>query len=88
MLLSEIIKGVELVEAISADVEVKSIEFDSRKVVAGSMFVATRGTAVDGHDYICKAIEAGASVVVCEQITDNRLQISCKYSNISAVSLN
>ena len=76
MLLSEIIKGVELVEAISADVEVKSIEFDSRKVVAGSMFVATRGTAVDGHDYICKAIEAGASVVVCEQITDNRLQIT------------
>ena len=67
MLLSEIIKGVELVETISADVEVKSIEFDSRKVVAGSMFVATRGTAVDGHDYIGKAIEAGASVVVCEE---------------------
>ena len=67
MLLSEIIKGVELVGVAPADVEVKSIEFDSRKVVAGSMFVATRGTAVDGHDYIGKAIEAGASVVVCEE---------------------
>ncbi len=67
MLLSEIIKSVELVGVVPADVEVKSIEFDSRKVVAGSMFVATRGTAVDGHDYIGKAIEAGASVVVCEE---------------------
>ena len=67
MQLSEILKNVELVEAISANVEVKSIEFDSRKVVPGCMFVATRGTAVDGHDYINKAIEAGASVIVCEE---------------------
>ena len=59
MQLSEILKNVELVGVASADVEVKSIEFDSRKVVAGSMFVATRGTAVDGHDYIPKAIESG-----------------------------
>ena len=67
MQLSEILKNVELVETISANVEVKSIEFDSRKVVPGCMFVATRGTAVDGHDYINKAIEAGASVIVCEE---------------------
>ncbi len=75
MLLSEIIKGVELVEVVSADVEVKSIEFDSRKVVAGSMFVATRGTAVDGHDYIGKAIEAGASVIVCEEFDNAQCTI-------------
>ncbi|MBR4154284.1 MAG: UDP-N-acetylmuramoyl-L-alanyl-D-glutamate--2,6-diaminopimelate ligase, partial [Paludibacteraceae bacterium] len=68
MQLSEILKNVDLVEAVSADIEVKSIEFDSRKVVPGSMFVATRGTAVDGHDYIDKAIEAGASVIVCEEM--------------------
>ena len=58
MLLSEILKNVELVDTISADVEIKNIQFDSRKVEAGSLFVATRGTAVDGHDYIAKAVEA------------------------------
>ena len=47
MQLSEIVKGVELANVISADVDVKNIQFDSRKVEAGSMFVATRGTAVD-----------------------------------------
>ena len=63
MQLSKILKNVELVEPISADVEIKNIEFDSRKVGVGSMFVATRGTAVDGHDFIAKAIEAGAVAV-------------------------
>ena len=68
MQLSEIVKGVELANVISADVDVKNIQFDSRKVEAGSMFVATRGTAVDGHTYIAKAIELGATVVVCEDM--------------------
>ena len=90
MLLSEIIKGVELVGVAPADVEVKSIEFDSRKVVAGSMFVATRGTAVDGHDYIGKAIEAGASVVVCEefdnaQCTMHNAQLNEKFNEVVIV---
>ena len=68
MQLSEIVKGVELANVISVDVDVKNIQFDSRKVEAGSMFVATRGTAVDGHTYIAKAIELGATVVVCEDM--------------------
>ena len=67
MQLSKILKNVELVEPISADVEIKNIEFDSRKVGVGSMFVATRGTAVDGHDFMAKVIEAGALAVVCEE---------------------
>ena len=68
MQLSEIIKGIELVGELSANVDVKNIQFDSRKVESGSMFVATRGTAVDGHDYIMKAVELGATVIVCEDI--------------------
>ena len=68
MQLSEILKNVELVDAISANVEIKNIQFDSRKVEAGSLFVATRGTAVDGHDYIAKAVEAGAVAIVCEDM--------------------
>lgn len=47
---------------------VASIEFDSRRVVPGSLFVATRGTKVDGHDYIEKAVDQGATCVVCEDL--------------------
>ena len=68
MQLSEILKGVELANVLLVDVEVKNIQFDSRKVENGSMFVATRGTAVDGHMYVTNAVEAGAIVVVCEEM--------------------
>ncbi|GAB3645561.1 UDP-N-acetylmuramoyl-L-alanyl-D-glutamate--2,6-diaminopimelate ligase [Echinicola sediminis] len=52
------------------DVEVKDIVFDSRKVVAGASFVAVAGTQVDGHGFIAKAIEAGATSVVCEKLPE------------------
>ena len=41
---------------------------DSRAVVSGSMFVAVRGTGVDGHRFIPQALAAGASVIVCEEL--------------------
>lgn len=44
------------------------IEADSRKISADYLFVAVRGSQVDGHEYIPKAIELGATVVVCEEI--------------------
>lgn len=52
----------------TTEIAVTGIEFDSRKVVAGNVFVATRGTAVDGHDFIAAAIEKGAVAVICEEI--------------------
>jgi len=63
MLLSEILKGIYTVEN---DIEIKNIRFDSRLVECGDLFVATRGTVVDGHDFIENAIEKGAVAVVCE----------------------
>jgi hypothetical protein len=45
---------------------VSDLIIDSRKVVAGVAFVAMRGTTVDGHDFIDKAVAAGAIAVVCE----------------------
>ena len=48
------------------DVLVTSIETDSRKVRAGSMFVCINGFNADGHNYIKDAVDAGASVVVTE----------------------
>ena len=67
--LSDIIEGLAFTELQgSADVEITAIVFDSRKVVPGCMFVAVKGTVVDGHDYILQAIEQGAIAVICEEL--------------------
>jgi len=47
------------------------IAFDSRKVRKGSAFVAIPGTQVDGHDFIAKAIEKGAGIIVCETLPED-----------------
>ena len=47
---------------------VSKIEFDSRKVTKNDLFVALKGTLVDGHAYIDKAISLGASVIVCQEL--------------------
>lgn len=48
--------------------QVNSVCFDSRKVNEGSLFVAVRGTQVDGHGFIEKAIELGAIAIICEEM--------------------
>lgn len=68
MLLSDILYKVNIRSvAGSTDVEVKDIQIDSRKVKAGDLFVAVRGAAADGHQFIEKAIENGAKVIVYEE---------------------
>ena len=64
-ILKDIIYGVDL-DSIKGDtsVSIKSIEFDSRKVSQGSLFVAIKGENVDGHAFIDKAIQNGASAVI------------------------
>lgn len=57
--------GIDCPEHIE-DVKITSIETDSRKVRAGSMFVCINGFNSDGHNYIKDAVDAGASVVVTE----------------------
>lgn len=49
--------------------EITNIQSDSRLVQPGSLFVAVRGTVVDGHDYIERAIQNGAVAVVCEAVS-------------------
>ena len=49
----------------------KLITADSRKVVPGALFVAVRGYASDGHDYIADAIRKGATGIICERIPEN-----------------
>jgi UDP-N-acetylmuramoyl-L-alanyl-D-glutamate--2,6-diaminopimelate ligase len=50
-----------------ATVAIESITCDSRRVTAGSLFVAYRGVALDGHDFVPQALESGAVAVVAEQ---------------------
>ena len=49
------------------DTDITALEYDSRKVVPGSLFVCLTGFQADGHDYIPKALEAGASALVVER---------------------
>lgn len=60
----------ELRGALPPDTIISAVTADSRAVGAGSLFVAVRGVAVDGHKFIPKAIEAGASVIVAEELPD------------------
>jgi UDP-N-acetylmuramoyl-L-alanyl-D-glutamate--2,6-diaminopimelate ligase len=52
--------------AVTQDVEVQSVQYDSRKVSANDCFVAIKGAGVDGHTYVGAAIDRGANVVVLE----------------------
>ena len=69
MILDDLLQGIVLLKTVgSADIQIDNIQFDSRKVEAGSLFVATKGSAADGHQYIPTAIEKGAVAVVCEDL--------------------
>jgi len=56
------------------DVAIDAITFDSRQVKSGSLFIAVKGTQVDGHEYIDKAVKAGAVAIVCEQLPDEIIE--------------
>ena len=70
--LTEILAGIEICESIGdLGILVGGIQFDSRKVKQGDVFVAVKGTHVDGHLFVTKAIEQGAVAVVCEIMPEN-----------------
>lgn len=67
-----------------ADVVVKALHIDSRRVERDSVFFAVRGTTSDGHAFIDKAVELGASVIVCEafpeELKDGTVYVKVKDS--------
>ena len=72
MLLSDIIKGLRVEEVIgNAQCDIADVHIDSRRIAAGHLFVAMRGTQVDGHKYIQGAIDKGAVAIVCEQLPES-----------------
>lgn len=54
----------------STSAEVKDVQIDSRKVKKGAAFIAVKGAAADGHQFIEKAIENGAVAIVCEEMPE------------------
>lgn len=50
----------------STDIIINTMEFDSRNIVLNDVFVAIRGTVSNGHDFIEKAIELGATAIICD----------------------
>ena len=71
--LNDILKNVEVLDQIgSSNVSIQKIDFDSRLASHGSLFVAQKGVAFDGHTFIDRAIGAGAVAVVCEDLPEKR----------------
>ena len=71
MKLSELLKNIKPTAIVGdSEREMTGIEIDSRKVAAGGLFVAMKGTQVDGHRFIEKAVEQGAVAVLCEDLPE------------------
>ena len=75
MKLEELLARIKPLEtAGSLDTDIKAVNIDSRKVKDGDLFIAMRGTQVDGHKFIPKAIEQGAKAVMCEQMPEEKAE--------------
>ena len=71
MKLNELLKNITPIKLIgNDDVEITGVNIDSRRIKTGHLFVAMKGTQVDGHLFIGKAIELGAISVLCEDLPE------------------
>src|SRR4051812_20614362 len=69
MKFSEILRGVET-ESRTGEAELSGVQYDSRKVASGSLFLAMRGETTDGNRYIDVAIKQGAAAVVTDSAAE------------------
>ena len=71
MKLNELLKNITPIKIIgNDDVEITGVNIDSRRIKTGHLFVAMKGTQVDGHQFIGKAIELGAISMLCEDLPE------------------
>ncbi len=69
MKLSELLKYVKPVSIIGDEqIDITGVNIDSRRIEKGHLFVAMKGTQTDGHKFIPKALELGASAILCEDL--------------------
>ncbi|HUX58392.1 MAG TPA: UDP-N-acetylmuramoyl-L-alanyl-D-glutamate--2,6-diaminopimelate ligase [Bacteroidales bacterium] len=72
MKIEEILIGIDVVSLTGKKgTSISNIEFDSRKVSSGSLFVAVNGNNYDGHDFINEAVASGAFAVICENLPED-----------------
>lgn len=72
----------------SADFTVQGVAFDSREVGKGDLFIAMKGESADGHDYIDKAIAAGAAGILCETaITHPHVRVADSAGALNALGI-
>lgn len=72
MILKDLLRGIRVMETIGREeTEISGVAIDSRKIAKGGLFVAMKGTQVDGHKFIPKAIELGAAAILCENLPGN-----------------
>ncbi len=81
----------ELLNLVSSD-NARNICVDSRNVGDGDIFVAVKGTACDGHDFIDQALDKGAEYIVCQQNTkyatrDTQYELIAVDDSIEAAAL-
>ncbi len=73
MILEELLGTIKpLVIEGGTDINITGVNIDSRRIEQGHLFVAMRGTQVDGHKFIPKAIELGAKAILCEEMPDEK----------------
>ena len=72
-LLREILYKVEINSVVgNTSLSINKIEFDSRLISDGDMYIAINGVNVDGHSFISQAIQNGANCIVCEKTPENK----------------
>ena len=75
MVLEELIKGLKTVSVCGqTDIEITGVNIDSRRIKEGHLIIAQRGTQVDGHKFIPKAVELGAKAVLCEVLPEEKTE--------------
>ena len=92
MKLQEVLNNIDF-EVISGDLnkEITSVEYDSRKVAIGSLFVCVQGFTVDGHSFASMAAEKGASAIVVDKnrtcLSVDELDVLAKENYLSVIEI-
>jgi len=85
MKLNDLLKNIKPLNIVgNTDKDIKGINIDSRKIEQGHLFVAMKGTQTDGHKFIKKAIELGASAVLLEDMPAETAEKDITYIQVKS----
>ena len=85
MKLNDLLKNIKPLNIVgNTDKDIKGINIDSRKIEQGHLFVAMKGTQTDGHKFIEKAIESGASAVLLEDMPAETAEKDITYIQVKS----